>query len=112
MEKKQVNIQLARIYEPLWKKKRMKAMFGGRGGGRSHNVARYILIRAMQEKLRIWCAREIQNSISDSVQHLFVELIQEYGLEEYFKITDTDITSANGSYFMFKGFRGSGGTYL
>jgi hypothetical protein len=111
MEKRQVNIQLAKIYEPLFKKKRMKAMFGGRGGGRSHNVARYILIRAMQEKLRIWCAREIQNSISDSVQHLFVELIQEYGLEEYFKITDTDITSANGSYFMFKGFRGSGGTY-
>ena len=111
MEKRQVNIQLAKIYEPLWKKKRMKAMFGGRGGGRSHNVARYILIRAMQEKLRIWCAREIQNSISDSVQHLFVELIEEYHLEEYFKITDQDITSANGSYFMFKGFRGSGGTY-
>lgn len=109
--KRTVDIQLAKIYEPLWKKKRMKAMFGGRGGGRSHNVARYILIRAMQEKLRIWCAREIQNSISDSVQHLFVELIQEYHLEEYFKITDTDITSANGSYFMFKGFRGSGGTY-
>lgn len=109
--KRQVNINLAKIYEPLWKKKRMKAMFGGRGGGRSHNVARYILIRAMREKLRIWCAREIQNSISDSVQHLFVELIEEYHLEEYFKVTDTDITSANGSYFMFKGFRGSGGTY-
>ena len=77
-EKRQINIQLAKIYEPLWKKKRMKAMFGGRGGGRSHNVARYILIRAMQEKLRIWCAREIQNSISDSVQHLFVELSRKY----------------------------------
>lgn len=108
---KQINIQLAKIYEPLWKKKRMKAMFGGRGGGRSHNVARYILIRSLREKLRIWCAREIQNSISDSVQHLFVELIEEYELGEYFKITDTDITSVNGSYFMFKGFRGSGGTY-
>lgn len=111
MAKRTVDIQLAKIYEPLWKKKRMKAMFGGRGGGRSHNVARYILIRALREKLRIWCAREIQNSISDSVQHLFVELIQEYHLEEYFKVTDTDITAVNGSYFMFKGFRGSGGTY-
>jgi len=109
---KELNIQLAKIYEPLWKKKRMKAMFGGRGGGRSHNVARYILIRSLQEKLRIWCAREIQNSISDSVQHLFVELIQEYKLEDYFKITDSDITCLlTGSYFMFKGFRGSGGTY-
>ena len=103
---------MAQIYEPLWKKKRMKAMFGGRGGGRSHNVARYILIRSLREKLRIWCAREIQNSISDSVQHLFVELIEEYHLEDYFKITDQDITCLlTGSYFMFKGFRGSGGTY-
>ena len=108
---KTVEINLARIYEPLWKKKRMKAMFGGRGGGRSHNVARYILIRAMKEKLRIWCAREIQNSISESVQYLFVELINQYHLEEFFKVTDQDITAANGSYFMFKGFRGSGGTY-
>lgn len=111
MGKRQVDIQLAKIYEPLWKKKRIKAMFGGRGGGRSHNVARYILIRSLREKLRIWCAREIQNSISDSVQHLFVELIEQYHLEQFFKVTDQDITSMNGSYFMFKGFRGSGGTY-
>lgn len=107
-----VSIRLAKIYESLFKKKRMKAMFGGRGGGRSHNVARYILIRAMRERLRIWCAREIQNSISDSVQHLFIELINLYHLEPYFKITDQDIVClATGSYFMFKGFRGSGGTY-
>lgn len=107
-----VSIRLAKIYESLFKKKRMKAMFGGRGGGRSHNVARYILIRAMRERLRIWCAREIQNSISDSVQHLFIELINLYHLEQYFKITDQDIVClATGSYFMFKGFRGSGGTY-
>ena len=110
--KRQIEIKLAKIYEPLWKKKRLKAMFGGRGGGRSHNVARYILRRSMQEKIRIWCAREIQNSISDSVQYLFVELINQYHLEEYFKVTDQDITCIlTGSYFMFKGFRGSGGTY-
>ena len=107
-----VDIRLAKIYEPIWKKKRIKAFFGGRGGGRTHNVARYILIRAMREKLRIWCARETQNSIADSVQHVFVELIQLYKLEQYFKITDSDITcTATGSYFMFKGFRGSGSTY-
>lgn len=113
MEKtKQLEIKLAKIYEPIWKKKRIKAFFGGRGGGRTHNVARYILIRAMREKLRIWCARETQNSIADSVQHVFVELIELYHLENYFKITDSDITCLlTGSYFMFKGFRGSGSTY-
>ena len=111
MEKAQKTLTLAKIYEPLLKKKRIKALFGGRGGGRSHNVARYLLGRSLNEKIRIWCAREIQNSIADSVQHLFVELIEEYNLQQYFKITDQDIISATGSYFMFKGFRGSGGTY-
>lgn len=111
MIKEQKTLTLAKIYEPLLKKKRIKALFGGRGGGRSHNVARYLLGRSLNEKIRIWCAREIQNSIADSVQHLFVELIEEYNLQQYFKITDQDIISATGSYFMFKGFRGSGGTY-
>ena len=111
MAKEQKTLVLAKIYEPLLKKKRIKALFGGRGGGRSHNVARYLLGRSLNEKIRIWCAREIQNSIADSVQHLFVELIEEYGLQQYFKITDQDIVSCTGSYFMFKGFRGSGGTY-
>lgn len=113
LNKRKINktLVLGKIYEPLKTKKRMKALFGGRGGGRSHNVARYLLSRALNEKIRIWCAREIQNSIADSVQHLFVELIQEYNLEKYFKITDQDIVSYTGSYFMFKGFRGSGGTY-
>lgn len=111
MRKESKEMVLGAIYQPLLKKKRMKALFGGRGGGRSHNVARYLLGRSLNEKIRIWCAREIQNSIADSVQHLFVELIEEYGLEKYFKITDQDIVSCTGSYFMFKGFRGSGGTY-
>lgn len=111
MSKTIKEMTLGKIYEPLLKKKRIKALFGGRGGGRSHNVARYLLWRSINEKIRIWCAREIQNSIADSVQHLFVELIEEYGLQQYFKITDQDIVSYTGSYFMFKGFRGSGGTY-
>ena len=111
MNKEIKTLQLGKIYEPLLKKKRIKALFGGRGGGRSHNVARYLLGRSLNEKIRIWCAREIQNSIADSVQHLFVELIEEYNLQQYFKITDQDIVSCTGSYFMFKGFRGSGGTY-
>lgn len=111
MSKTIKEMTLGQIYQPLTKKKRIKALFGGRGGGRSHNVARYLLWRSINEKIRIWCAREIQNSIADSVQHLFVELIEEYGLQQYFKITDQDIVSYTGSYFMFKGFRGSGGTY-
>lgn len=114
MVKKQnkLEIILAPIYEPIWKKKRLKVFFGGRGAGRTHSVARYILRRAMTEKIRVWCAREIQDSIWQSVHHVFCEIIDLYGINDYFKITDNDITCLlTNSYFMFKGFRGNGGQY-
>lgn len=66
----------------------------------------------MREKLRIWCAREVQEAIWQSVHHVFCELISKYQLDDYFKITDKDITClSTGSYFMFRGFRGTGGQY-
>lgn len=106
------DIEIAEIYQPIFHKKRLKAFFGGRGAGRTNTVARYILARSLQEKIRIWCAREYQNSIGQSVHHVFCKIISEYGLENYFKITDQDITCIlTGSYFMFKGFHGTGGTY-
>lgn len=109
---KQLTIKLAPIYQPIWKKKRLKAFFGGRGAARTHSVARYLLRRSMTEKIRIWCAREIQDAIWQSVHHVFCELIELYKLNEYFKITDNDITcKLTNSYFMFKGFRGNGGQY-
>lgn len=112
MEKNDLQIILAPIYEKIWTKKRLKVFFGGRGAGRTHSVARYILVRALKEKLRVWCAREIQDSIWQSVHHVFCEIIELYNLSQYFKITDNDITCLlTGSYFMFKGFRGNGGQY-
>lgn len=111
-EQQQLEIRLAPIYEHIWKKKRLKACFGGRGAGRTHSIARYILIRSMKENIRIWCARETQKSIAQSVHHVFVELIHKYGLADYFDITKDDIRcTATGAYFMFKGFRGDGGQY-
>lgn len=112
MASNSLDIRLAPIYEPIWHKKRLKAFFGGRGAARTHSIARYILIRSMKERLRIWCARETQKSIAQSVHHVFVELINKYSLSKYFVITKDDIKcSATGSYFMFKGFRGDGGQY-
>lgn len=93
-------------------KKRLVALFGGRGAGRTHSIARYILARACRENIRIWCAREKQNSIDQSVKHVFVELIHKFGLSDKFIITRDDIyCTETKAYFMFKGFRGDGGQY-
>lgn len=111
--KNKVDFKFAKIYKDnIFKKKRYKLFFGGRGAGRTHSISRYILIRAMKERIRVWCAREKQNSIAQSVHHIFVELINLYNLNAYFNITKDDITcTTTGSYFMFKGFRGDAGQY-
>lgn len=89
-----------RLFDKDW---REAAVYGGRFSLKSHTVARVLLIQARQEKLRIACFREFQNSIADSSHQLLSDLINHYELTD-FKITDKTIENTiNGSDFLFKG---------
>lgn len=97
-------IEIPEEYERLldtdW---REAAIYGGRYSMKSHTVARYLLIRARQEKTRILCAREFQNSIAESSHQLLSDLIDQYGLHD-FEVTDKAIVNTiTGSDFLFKG---------
>lgn len=83
---------------------RYKILYGGRGGGKSWQVAIALVALAARKKLRIGCFREVQNSIKDSVHQLLVDQIQRIGLEG-FEVRIDKITHANGSKFTFKGLR-------
>lgn len=76
---------------------------GGRGSGKSHGVARYMLIKGMENKIRILCTREVQKTITDSVHKLLIDLIHEYSLP--YKSTQTNITGENGTEFIFGGLK-------
>lgn len=104
MEQPEKVIEIATEYRRLFDRDwREAAVYGGRGSLKSHTVARVLLIRARQEKTRVACFREFQNSIADSSHQLLKELINQYELVE-FKITDTSIINTiNGSEFIFKG---------
>ena len=96
----EIPVEYKRLFDRDW---REAAVYGGRFSGKSHTVARYLLIRARMEKTRILCAREYQNSIADSSHQLLADLIKEYQLNE-FKVTDKSIVNTiNGSDFLFKG---------
>jgi len=84
---------------------RYKVLYGGRGGQKSWAVADYLIARACQEKLRILCTREIQNSIKDSVYRILCDRIHALGLDAYFIIQKEGIYSVTGSEFIFKGLR-------
>ncbi len=82
---------------------RYLVFYGGRGSGKSHSVAKWLILEAMQRRHRILCCREYQNSISDSVLKLLSDQIEEMGFVDKFIITKADIRCINGSQFMFKG---------
>lgn len=91
----------------LFKPKRYKVAYGGRGGTKSWGFARALLILGAQKPLRILCARETQKSIADSVYKLLVDQIQALELEYFYSITKTNIRGANGTEFTFAGIRQS-----
>lgn len=85
---------------------RWKIAYGGRGSSKSWTFARMLILRAFSQKVRILCARELQNSIQDSVHQLIVDQIGALGLSAGFHIKENGITSLTGSEFLFKGLRG------
>ena len=94
-----------KAYFLLTEKSRYKVLYGGRGSAKSHSMARALLLCALNDKIRILCAREYQSSIKDSVHKLLKELIDNLNLNKYFYVTDKSIKANNGSEFIFKGIR-------
>lgn len=99
-----MTIEIPREYKQLFDTDwREAAVYGGRGSLKSHTVARALLIRGRQSKIRIACFREYQNSIGDSSHQLLHDLINQYELADY-KVTDKAIiNTVTGTDFLFKG---------
>jgi phage terminase large subunit len=96
----QIPEEFKRLFDPDW---REAAIWGGRYSLKSHTVARVLLIRAREKKMRIGCFREFQNSIAESSHQLLSDLIKQYRLTD-FNVTDKSIVNRiNGSDFLFKG---------
>ena len=92
--------------KPLFKPKRYKVVYGGRGSGKSITVADALIAKAMTEKTIIICGREFQESIKDSVHSLLKNRINDHGLADWFEIQrDKIICTATGTEFIFKGLR-------
>lgn len=92
-------------FKPLAQPHRYKVFYGGRGGAKSWAVARTLVTMAVQYPIRVLCAREVQNSIRDSVHKLLTDQIDALGLAEFFDVTRESIRSAAGAEFIFKGLR-------
>ena len=98
--------KFAPLYDPIneFYKSDFQIYYGGRAGRKSWEIARGLLIRSSQETLRIVCAREFQNSISDSVMKLLEDQIELMGMGKEFVVLKTTIYHKyTKSQFIFKG---------
>lgn len=91
--------------EKLFEPRRYKVLFGGRGSSKSYTIARSLLELGWKQKIRVLCAREFQNSITESVHFLLRQEITEIGLDYFYTVTDSSILGVNGTEFIFKGIR-------
>ena len=91
------------LFEPA--KSRYRILYGGRGGSKSWNIARALLLKGCEKPTRVLCAREFQTSIKDSVHKLLCDQIYALGLEAHYEITERTIRGLNGTEFIFVGIK-------
>lgn len=85
---------------------RHKVAYGGRGGAKTHTFAMVLMARAYSDRVKIFCGREIQKSIDDSVYSEIRQIISDFGLYDQFDFIQSKIRcKRTGSEFLFGGLR-------
>lgn len=83
---------------------RYRCAHGGRGSGKTMSFARMAIVRAYSSKCRILCAREIMNSIRESVHAELCAAVEDMGLSDFFECGKTYIRClSTGSEIFYSG---------
>lgn len=82
---------------------RYKGIHGGRGSGKSHAVAEYIVERCLMQKTDVVCLREVQKSLKQSVKKLIENKIQDLKLGHLFDCLFDRIKTPHGGVIIFEG---------
>lgn len=91
------------LYYPALGQVRYRVFYGGRGGAKSWQIGRRLLLAGREQPLRILCGREYQTSIKESVLHLLAKQIKRLNLGWFYKVGRTSIVGLNGTEFIFSG---------
>ena len=102
-----MSIKVSAKFKPLYLHDQLNKLFyvfhGGRGGGKSWEIADFLLIIGTTAKHRILCCREVQQSIKKSVHKLLSDRIVALGLTAFYQVLDIEIRGVNGTEFSFSG---------
>lgn len=102
----EVTVSMPDKLQALFEPRQFKVMHGGRGGGKSHSVAQWLILEAMTGRHRILCVREVQKSLAESSMQVIKDYIIRMGVSEYFDTLKTEIRCLlTGSTFSFSGLK-------
>lgn len=100
-----LEIEVAKVFEPLLKPARYKGAYGGRGSAKSHFFAGNLVMRSVAAKVDAVCIRENQISLDQSVKKLIESKITAFGVQSYFKVQEREIKSIHGGIIIFSGMQ-------
>lgn len=102
-----IEIKLApKLEEVFVGEARYRVAKGGRGSSKSWGFADMALVYMLKYPGQPFLfARELQNSIKDSVHKLLSSRVEALGLSPFFEIGESFFRCKNGSYGIFKGLR-------
>jgi len=104
MVRQTVNVPLAAWSHDLFRPCRYKVAYGGRGSGKTWQVAYALTILAAQSRKIIYCCRQVLKSIHDSAKRFIETAIYRCGLSPWFRISKDHIRCRlTGSEFHFHG---------
>lgn len=94
------------VFLPLLSPARYKGAHGGRGSGKSHFFAAYVVVKcATHPGMRGVCVREIQKSLRESVKLLIEDKIRALGLADQFVVQQDVIRTPGGGLIVFQGMQ-------
>lgn len=103
-----LQIQTARVFQPLLEPARYKGVWGGRGSGKSHFFAGLLIEDSLANKgLRSVCIREVQKSLKESAKRLIEDKLGEHSLGEAdgFKVFNEVIQTPGDGIITFQGMQ-------
>lgn len=105
LAKGELTIDTPRWFVPLLQPARYKAVHGGRGSGKSHAMAEYIVERCITEKTNVVCIREVQKSLAQSVKKLIEDKIEAMGVGHMFEVQTAQTKCPHGGLIIYQGMQ-------
>ena len=101
-----LRIATARVFEPLLAPARYKAVYGGRGSGKSHFFGELLVEICQAERgTSAVCIRESQRTLAQSSKRLIESKIAALGLGHQFKIFNDKIETPGDGVIIFRGMQ-------